>query len=293
MKPNVSPQQDLTKPDLDPKSLLQAVQLQLRNLTESPYLDGVVLLSHITECTKSKILANPNLALTAKQSAQLDLALKNLRSGTALPYVLGQWEFFNLSFKVTPDVLIPRPETEGLVEIALKWLEMNPDKQTCLEIGTGSGCIAILLAKSIPGLKVIATDISPAALRVAQENAAAHQIKGQIKFLERDLLAGISKKSDLLIANLPYIPTAKLLNLAVYQSEPRLALDGGPDGLHYIKEVLKSAKDHLNPGGAILLELDEDCGSSALTLAKDLFPGLPMKLSQDYSGQDRYLFIQI
>jgi len=292
MKPNVSPKQDLTKPDPQPKSLLHFIQRCLKGHTGSPYLDGVVLLSHITGLTKSQILANPDLVLDPEQEGQLELALNDLKSGTPLPYVLGQWEFFNLPFYVTPEVLIPRPETEGLVELALVWLDNNPDKRSCLEIGTGTGCIAVALAKSVPDLKIIATDISPDAIQVATDNARRHNVHKQIQFLERNLLKGIPGKTDLLVANLPYIPTNKLRSLPVFASEPSLALDGGKDGLHYIKELLKKAGRNLNPGGAIFLELDEECGTAALILAKEVWPGMTLNLSQDLSGQDRYLFIQ-
>lgn len=273
--------------------MLKKIQDQLKSHSESPYLDSLVLLSHISGKSKSELIAHPSLDLTTSQMQTLNKAVEQLQGGIPLPYVLGEWEFFKLRFKVTPDVLIPRPETEGLVELALNWLQAHPQKRSCLEIGTGSGCITISLAKSISDLEIIATDISTAALQVAKENAERHNVLSQIQFLERDLLTGISKPIDLLIANLPYIPSGKLKTLPVYQTEPSLALDGGKDGLHYIKEVLKDSGRHLNPGGAIFLELDEDCGITALTLAKEIWPGITIRLLQDLSGQDRYLSLLI
>jgi len=293
MKPNVSLTQDLKKNKESSKTMLKKIQDQLISHSESPYLDSLVLLGHISGKSKSEIIAHPTLELTASQNQSLSTAIEKLQDGMPLPYVLGEWEFFRLRFIVTPDVLIPRPETEGLVELALDWLQANPGKRSCLEIGTGSGCIAVSLAKSVPGLQIIATDISPRALEVAKENASRHEVKSQIQFLERDLFSGITNPIDLLVANLPYIPSGKLRSLAVFRSEPILALDGGQDGLHYIKEVLRKARPHLNPGGAIFLELDEDCGASALTLAKEVWPGLTIRLAQDLSGQDRYLSIQL
>jgi release factor glutamine methyltransferase len=292
MKPNVSQKQDLTKSDPSAKTLLKKIQNHIKDLSESPYLDALVLLSHITKLSKSQLIADPSLTLTKEQNLHLNTYLEELKAGTPLPYVLGEWEFFNHTFKLSPDVLIPRPETEGLVELAIEWLGKNPDKNTCLEIGTGSGCIAVSLAKSVQDLKVIATDISSKALKIARRNALKHDVKDRIIFQERDLLKGFNKKVDLIIANLPYIPTAKLETLAVYLSEPTIALDGGTDGLHYIKEVLKNAGKLLKSGGVILLELDEDCSSAALSLAKDVFSGITLKLHQDLAGQDRYLFVQ-
>jgi len=273
--------------------MLKNIQDQLKSYSESPYLDSLVLLSHISGKTKSELIAHPSPDLTASQVQRLNTALEQLKGNIPLPYVLGEWEFFQLQFKITPDVLIPRPETEGLVELALNWLRDHPGKRSCLEIGTGSGCIAVSLAKSIPDLQVIATDISPSALQVAIDNANKHDVLSQIDFLERDLLSGISKPIDLLIANLPYIPSDKLRSLPVFQSEPTLALDGGKDGLHYIKEVLKDSGQHINPGGVIFLELDEDCGIAALTLAKEIWPGITIHLLPDLSGKDRYLTLKI
>jgi len=293
MKPNALPKQDLKKNKKSSKPMLKKIQDQLKSHSESPYLDSLVLLGHISGKSKSELIAHPSPKLSASQNQSLSTAITELQNGVPLPYVLGEWEFFKLSFTITPDVLIPRPETEGLVELALEWLRENPGKRSCLEIGTGSGCIAVSLAKSIPDLHLIATDISLPALQVAKENANRQEVLSQIHFLERDLYSGITMPFDLLVANLPYIPSDKLRSLDVYRSEPTLALDGGQDGLHYIKEVLKEAGQHLNPGGAIFLELDEDCGALALALAQEFWPGNTTHLIQDLSGQDRYLCIQI
>ena len=282
----------MTTPDPPSMSLLQQVQSQLIPLSESPYLDALVLISHISSLTKSQLIANPETILTAEQSDQLELALEKLSSGTALPYVLGEWEFYQLPFKINPDVLIPRPETEGLVDRALIWLERNPTKNNCLELGTGSGCIAVALAQNNSKLKVTASDISPEALDTARENSRLHSVDNQINFILSDLLDGIQGKHDLLIANLPYIPYQKLKTLKVFQTEPQLALDGGPDGLSLIKKTLQGAQVILNPGAIILLELDEDCGMQALELARKAFPLAENCLEQDLSGLDRYLIIQ-
>lgn len=292
MKPNASQKQDLTQNKKATDSFLKRTQEELKNHSESPYLDAVVLLAHITGLTKSQLLANPDPNVSSDQQNQIEQALTRIKAGTPLPYVIGEWEFYQLKFKITENVLIPRPETEGLVELALTWLRDNPLRRTGLEIGTGCGCIAISLAINIPDLKLLATDISDSALQLARTNAQRHQVEGQIIFERRDLLTGLDRKVDLLVANLPYIPTEKLKSLPVSTHEPSLALDGGTDGLYYIKRVLKSARKHVLPGGAIFLELDEDSGASALALAREVWPGMTLKLSQDLSGQDRYLSMQ-
>lgn len=295
MKPNGWLPLDLKTKKIKESSttMLKHIQDQLKSTSESPYLDSLVLLSHISGRSKSELIAHPSPELSAAQNQHLTRAIQQLQEGIPLPYVIGEWEFFGLRFKVTPDVLIPRPETEGLVELALDWLRLNPGRRSCLEIGTGSGCIAISLAKSIPDLHITATDISLPAVQIAKINASRHEVLDQVQFFERDLFSGITRTFDLLVANLPYIPSKKLESLAVYHSEPVLALDGGKDGLHYIQEIMREAVQHINPGGVIFLELDEDCGASALTLAKEIFPGITINLGQDLSGQDRYLSIQL
>ena len=292
MKPNASQQQDLTKTNIRAKSLQKRLQEELTLTSESPYLDSLVLLSHITGLSKSKILANPDPSLSSQQEDQLRQSLDQLKAGTPLPYLVGEWEFFQYKFKVNPNVLIPRPETEGLVELSLDWLRENPQRRICLEIGTGCGCIAISLAKNIPDLKITATDISREALQVAGENALRHKVGDRISFQEGDLLDGIEGIVDIIVANLPYIPTEKLRSLPIYTKEPSLALDGGRDGLVYITQVLKNARHTIKPGGAIFLELDEDTGAAALALAHEVWPGKTLILRQDLAGNDRYLSVQ-
>lgn len=291
MKPNASLKLALTNKDQQTPPLFREIQELIQPHSESPILDALELLSHITGLNRAQILAHPDPTLDSRQSEELQMALEQIQDGTPLPYVLGEWEFCKLSFQIDPQVLIPRPETEGLVERALDWLEEHPQRRTCLELGTGCGCIAISLAVRQPDLKISATDISPQALEIARANALRHGVMDQIEFLERDLLQDVQGKVDLLVANLPYIPTGKLHKLAVFQTEPTLALDGGADGLHYIKRVLHDVRDSINPGGAVFLEIDEDTGAAALELAHDVWPGISIKLEQDLAGRDRYLSI--
>lgn len=284
--------QDLTKTDPPPLTLLKKVQTRLEEFSETPYLDGLVLLSWASGLSKSRLLGDPGPNLRPEQKATLENALLQVQNGIPLPYVLGEWEFFNLSLTIGPDALIPRPETEGLVERALVWLKNNPGRRSCLEIGTGSGCIAIALAKNLSGLQITASDISRQALEIARGNAQLHGVEDQIVFLESDLLEGIKGDFDLLVANLPYIPTDKLLNLKVFRFEPRLALDGGPDGLSLITNLLESAGKILKPRAVLLLELDEDHGQLARELALDYYPRAEVRIEQDLSGLDRYMIIQ-
>ncbi|MCD4803631.1 MAG: peptide chain release factor N(5)-glutamine methyltransferase [Anaerolineales bacterium] len=276
-----------------PDSLLLQIRKNFEPHSTSPYLDALVLLSHISAQPKSRVLANPSPNLTPEQQTELSLALNQVKGGIPLPYILGAWEFYQLSFHLTADVLIPRPETEGLIEKALKWLQDHPGRRTCLDLGTGSGCIAVTLAAKIPDLKLLATDRSYPATLVARKNAQNHKIDERINFLTCDLLTGFRTTVDLLIANLPYIPTEKLKSLRVYNTEPRLALDGGADGLASIRDVLEKAPGIMNPGGLILLEIDESKGDEAQKLTQSIFPRAEIKLEKDLSGMDRYLSIHI
>lgn len=271
--------------------------------TDTPSLDAQVLLAHLTGQPRAWLLAHPEVSLSSPQLQNLEDALLKLESGLPLPYLLGEWEFFGLKFKVTPDVLIPRPETELLVETALALLKHFPSPAGrgargegvyAADIGTGSGCIAISLAVNCPNLHLLATDLSPAALEVARHNAQTHRVADRITFLETDLLPPTFQPSPftLLCANLPYIPTSTLHTLAVYGREPTLALDGGPDGLTLIERLLAQAATRLAPGGLMLLEIEATQGESAPALARQHFPTADIQVQPDLAGHPRLLCIQ-
>lgn len=267
--------------------------------TSSSRLDAQVLLSHIIQQPRSWVLAHGDYTLTPIQYHRLADAVTFLEAGIPLPYVLGHWEFFNLTFNLSPDVLIPRPETETLVEIGIKWLQNHPLARNVSDIGTGSGCIAVSLVNSIPDLKVTGVDISEAALDIARSNAIKHDVLDQIRFVTGDLLnlppslqKEFSGPFNLITANLPYIPSGKLFNLEVYQREPTLALDGGPDGLTLIRKLLQSAPKFLVPGGLILMEIETNQGKSAIELAQKHFQESKITIHPDLTGRDRVLSIQ-
>jgi release factor glutamine methyltransferase len=206
-----------------------------------------------------------------QQEAVLQAAANRLIKGEPLPYVLGHWEFYGLTFSVSPAALIPRPETELLVELAMDWLHSHPGKRRVIDVGTGTGCIAVALAANVQDLRVLACDISHPALKLSLENASRHRVSDRIDFIQTDLLPAINRQVDLICANLPYIPSPRLKSLQVAQNEPRLALDGGKDGLKLIKELLALSNDVLSPGGLMLLEIDETHGEQVLSLAEEHF----------------------
>ena len=276
-------------------SLLDQITRTLQHTSESPALDAQVLLAHITNKPRTWVLAHPELTLSSNQRKQLDTALHDLKQGIPLPYVIGHWEFFGLDFIISPDVLIPRPETEELVEFALEWLH-DKKNGVVLEVGTGSGCIAVALAKNAHALKLLAIDLSSAALDIARQNAAKHSVTDQIQFLQSDLLDNLQSSNlsafNLIVTNLPYIPSKTLQKLDVYTREPSLALDGGKDGLKLIRRLLEDAPRWLTPDGLILLEIDSSHGQAALKLAGNFFPQAEIQLKQDLAGRDRFLAIQ-
>lgn len=288
------------------QDLLAAADRRLTPLSDTPLLDAQVLFAHLVQKPRAWVVSHPEHEIKKETQEQVELALKKLEAGEPLPYVLGKWEFFGLELEVTRDVLIPRPETELLVENAVDWLKAHPQKRAVADIGTGSGAIAIAIAKAIPDARILATDISPAALEVAKRNAEKHGVLDRIEFIECDLLPESKVKIrksdlrpstfeliDLLCSNLPYIPTETLLSLPIFEREPTLALDGGADGLDIYRRLFKLAPDWLAPGGMVLLETEATLGMQALSLAYDSFSDVAIHLHQDLSGHDRLLEITL
>ena len=280
-------------------SLLSDVTTQLTPISDTPALDASVLIAHIINKPRTWVMAHLELELTPEQQKELDDSLARLELGESFPYVLGHWEFFGLDLEVTPNVLIPRPETELLVEKAIAWLRESPVRRTIADVGTGSGAIAVSIAINVPDARVLATDISRKALEVAQKNAIKFGVINQIDFVQCDLMLPHIESLptelhfDLICANLPYIPTATLYKLSIFGREPTLALDGGADGLDIIRRLLNLAPEWLAPNGMILLEIESTRGIQALNLACDLFSEASIHLHQDLAGQDRLLEIMI
>jgi len=280
-------------------SLLSDITSRLTSLSDTPSLDASVLLAHVIDKPRTWVLAHPELQITEEQLGYLHKSLQQLEAGEPLPYILGHWEFFGLDFDITPDVLIPRPETELLVEKAIAWLQESPVRRTVADVGTGSGAIAVSIAANVPDVNILATDISAKALAVAKRNAQKFNVDHRIEFLECDLLPAqpdlftTEQHLDLICANLPYIPTDTLHTLPVYRREPTLALDGGENGLQLISRLLNLAPAWLAPNSLILLEIEATRGMQALSLAFDLFSDAEIHLHRDLTGLDRLLEIML
>ena len=261
--------------------------------TNQPHYIALALMAHVFQKPKTWLLAHPEEKMTGSQLALFNSVLVRLEEGEPLPYLTGKQEFYGLEFEVSPAVLIPRPETELLVESALDWLKNHPMARRAVDIGSGSGCIAVSLLKNCPDLQMSAIDISAEALKVAQRNAQKHQVAYRINFLNASLLSNFDGKIDLLCANLPYIPTDKLQQVNSLPWEPRLALDGGQNGLDLIAELLNQAPSKMARPSLILLETEDNLGPETIHLAKQAFPKAEIKLVKDIFDRDRLVRIEL
>jgi release factor glutamine methyltransferase len=272
--------------------LLAESRRALQSVSLDPGLEAELLLADTLGRDRTWVLAHPEAGLEAEPAASFRLRLGRLLAGEPLPYVLGWWEFYGRRFHLTPDVLIPRPETELLMESALTYLVSCPDRRRAADIGSGSGCLAVSLGCEVGDLHLVATDLSREALLVAQSNARDHGVEGRIGFVQADLLGALTGPLDLVCANLPYIPTSTLLGLAVGRREPRLALDGGEDGMHLIRRLLRQLEGVLAEGAQALLEIEAGEGEAALAAAASAVPDARVQLRQDLAGHDRLLVIE-
>ncbi len=283
------------------QELLAAATHRLEKFSDSPQLDAQVLLAHVINKPRAWIIAYPEHEINREEQHHFKIALNKLESGEPLPYVLGKWEFYSLEFDITKDVLIPRPETELLVDKAITWLQSHPGKRNIADIGTGTGAIAISIANHIPDACILASDISSAALQIAKHNATKFDVQDQIEFVECDLLPDLTGEKpgsghrfssfDLICSNPPYIPTETLQSLPIFGREPTIALDGGMDGLDIYRRLFKLLPGCLSPYGIILLETEAALGVQVLSLAYDSFTDVNIHLHQDLSGHDRLLEI--
>lgn len=236
------------------------------------------------------LLGHPEQVLTQPQADQFEAWVTRCANGEPLAYILGRRAFYDRELIVSPAVLVPRSETEHLLQAALDFMRLYPNG-TAVDVGTGSGALATTLAAHLPNVSVYATDISPEALAVARQNA----VSPNVQFFQGDLLTPLIERGitvDVVMANLPYIPSADVISLPVSQHEPHLALDGGTDGLDLIRHLLSQAPSVCNPHTLILLEIGSDQGLTASTLAKAAFPDAVVTVLPDLAGLDRVVQIQ-
>jgi release factor glutamine methyltransferase len=221
-------------------------------------LEAQVLLGHVMDCPRIELVARSDEEPTDEQTAGFKDLIRRRVDGWPVAYLVGRREFYLLPFEVSPAVLIPRPDTETLVLEALRLLKGKPSPRV-LDLGTGSGCIAVSLAHQCKGATVTAVDVSPDALEVARRNADRHGVADRVTVRQGDLFAPLPADAtfDLIVSNPPYITPTELAGLApeVRDHEPRVALDGGPDGLAFYRRIAADAGRFLAPGGSLLVEV--------------------------------------
>ena len=255
-------------------------------------IELLALLKNLLMKDNAWILTHPDYVLSDEEIGELENETARLANGEPLAYITNQKEFFGLSFYVNENVLIPRPDTEILVEKALEWCKNQTHSIRFVDVGTGSGCIGISILYHYPEITGYGVDISLDALKVANENRKLLN-KGSFQLIQADLLSFSNLKFDLVCANLPYIPTIPLNDLAVSKFEPRIALDGGMNGTELISRLLRQLDGRLNRSGAILLEIQFDQGRIIHEYASGIFPGSKISILKDLSGNDRVIFIEL
>ncbi|HUW08812.1 MAG TPA: peptide chain release factor N(5)-glutamine methyltransferase [Anaerolineae bacterium] len=261
---------------------------------DSPELDAELLLASVLGWDRARLLAHSDHMLTEIELASW-LALLGRRQGREpLAYILGRREFYGLDFIVDRRVLIPRPETELVVEHVLAWAASRTGPLDLADVGTGSGCIAVALAAHLPGTTIHALDASADSLEVAAANVARHALGEQVILLQSDLLEQLPGRVDGIIANLPYVRSDEMpvLQPEIREHEPWAALDGGPDGLGPVRRLLVQAVRYLSPAGAVFLEIGAEQGMAAREIARHHFPNGKTQVLPDYAGLDRILQVR-
>ena len=259
---------------------------------DSPRMEAEVLFAGALKLCREEIYRRPDRTLTEPEKAIICDFVDRRVLREPVAYIIERKEFWSLDFKITPDVLIPRPETEILIETLLLLNSKNPDKLPLrlLEIGTGSGAIAVVAAQEIPGCRVTATDCFLGALAVARLNAENHVVADKIDFVKSDIFLDLPiVLYDCIVSNPPYIQTSSLNKLMadVINFEPRSALDGGNDGLSFYKRIIPEALGYLKKGGTVVLEIGETQAKAVTRLFVQEGQYKEIKVIQDYSGYDR------
>ncbi len=259
---------------------------------ESAELDAQVLLAYALDADRVYLLAHGDIELSGEQQRCFTELINRRAAGEPVAYIIGSKSFYDLELTVTPEVLIPRPETELLLEEALRLAALTPACHAA-DIGTGSGALAVTFAKHMPGSQVYATDISEKALKIARKNAKRHRV--HIEFLQGNLAQPLLERGisvDLVMANLPYIATEELAGLAVSKYEPAIALDGGVDGLDCIPHILGQLPQLCHKGAWVLLEIGADQAVKVRRLVAETL-NARCDVLQDYAGLDRIVRFQI
>ena len=265
-------------------TIKEAFNLAKQNMDS---IEARVLIKYILNKNEINIIANENIELSNENKKQLLESIEKIKKGYPLQYITHYQEFMGIKFEVNENVLIPQPDTEVLVEKTIKIVQKcYPKKDNrnikILDLCTGSGAIAISLKKYLPSVQVFASDISKKALEIAKTNAKKNDV--QIKLIQSNMFENINEKFDIIVSNPPYIKTDEITKLSnQVQNEPRLALDGGKDGLDFYRIIQKNIKNYLYENGILLMEIGYDQGQAVASMFKN------SKLVKDYAGKDRVI----
>ena len=259
-------------------------------------LEAEVLVMSVMRMTRQNIFAQQETEVGSRLEQDLAILLEQRLQRTPLAYILGYREFYGINVMVTPSVMVPRPETENMVEhtLFMALMGMETRELVIADVGTGSGAIAVNLAIHLPSAKIYAVDISEPALDVAAYNIRGHSVADRIRLGHGDLLYPVPEPVDVIVANLPYIPTGRIPTLQPeVQQEPVIALDGGPDGLDLVRRLLAQAPEKLKTPGIILMELDPEQFPAAEESARQHFPDAEISAEQDLTHRDRILVVSV
>ena len=262
------------------------------NSIEDASLEGEILLRQALGIDRVRLYANLKSELSAEQENEFWHLVQRRLSGEPAAYIAGHREFYGLDFLVDRRVLIPRPETELLVEEAIR-LAQTHTMAAVADIGTGCGAIAISLALNLPRIKIYASDVATDALEVARINCEKHGVAGRIQLLPGDMLAPLPEPVDLILANLPYVTEQETSQAGLADFEPLIALNGGSDGLDGIRRLGEQATDKLNPQGGMLLEIGWRQGQAVTNLLRRNFPSASLEIIPDLQGIERVISLRL
>jgi release factor glutamine methyltransferase len=273
------------------KEALYKACLLLKPITPDAFLEAEILLRYILEVERTKLFTQGETTLSPQQEENFWSLIRRRLNHEPIPYITGHREFYGLDFYVNPHTLIPRPESELLVERAIELSAQFSSPLLVADIGTGCGAIALSLALNLPQAQIYAIDISPEALQVAEQNCQRYHLEERVHFLLGDMLSPLPHPVHIIVANLPYIPTEEIPHLPpeVRLFEPLAALNGGKDGLEKIKALLSQAPSKLRKGGYLLMEIGQGQGERVKDLAKTFFADTSIELCHDLSGVPRII----
>ena len=273
-------------------ALAKAREILTKNQIEDAALEGEILLRHVLDISRAQLYAELGSDVSLSDIKRLLKSVERCVKGEPSAYIIGKKEFYGLEFIVNRHVLIPRPETELLVEQAIK-LCQNYHYSKVADIGTGCGAIAVSLAINLPEVRIYATDISSGTLKVTEQNCVKHGVKDRVTLLKGDMLKPLPGSIDLIIANLPYVIENEIPEKGPLSYEPRKALDGGEEGLDKICELCRQSSGKLNKEGSILLEVGRGQAAFVKLMIMDNFAHGSVKTLKDLAGIERVVYFRL